>query len=360
MSLYNDIQKPTLLISRRQCLENISRMYSRAEKSGVVFRPHFKTHHSLEIGRWFKDVGVDSITVSSVEMAEFFAADNWGDITIAFPFNIREMDAVNKLALSVKLNLLVEDYSTLVYLADYLNQPVGFFIKIDSGYHRTGILPGELKKISTLLQFASDTEILNFMGFLTHSGHTYNCHSKDQISKIFSDTSEMMNHLKSQFIDICPELILSIGDTPSCSLVENFIGIDEIRPGNFIFYDIMQHQLGSCSLDQIAAAVACPVVARHQSRGELVIYGGAVHLSTESILSKNGTKIYGYPVILADNGWCNPSQGNYVSSLSQEHGVVKISGAQFDHIQPGDLIGILPVHSCLTNDLLRKRTIYLG
>lgn len=35
--------------------------------------------------------------------------------------------------------------------------------------------------------------------------------------------------------------------------------------------------IGSCSADDIVVAVVCPVVAKHEERGEMVIYGGAVH-----------------------------------------------------------------------------------
>jgi len=33
--------------------------------------------------------------------------------------------------------------------------------------------------------------------------------------------------------------------------------VDEIRPGNFVFYDLMQYRIGSCSVGQIAVAMAC-------------------------------------------------------------------------------------------------------
>ena len=38
-------------------------------------------------------------------------------------------------------------------------------------------------------------------------------------------------------------LEISIGDTPACSILEEFAGVDEVRPGNFVFYDVMQLSL---------------------------------------------------------------------------------------------------------------------
>ena len=69
-----------------------------ANKNNLVLRPHFKTHQSIEIGNWFKEKGVTSITVSSIKMAEFFSSE-WDDITIAFPLNILEID---KLSLMIR------------------------------------------------------------------------------------------------------------------------------------------------------------------------------------------------------------------------------------------------------------------
>ena len=60
--------------------------------------------------------------------------------------------------------------------------------------------------------------------------------------------------------------IFSIGDTPAMSVVDNFDVIDEIRPGNFVFYDVMQQNIGFCYFEDIAVALAVQVVAKHPER----------------------------------------------------------------------------------------------
>ncbi|NCB08503.1 MAG: alanine racemase, partial [Bacteroidia bacterium] len=45
---------------------------------------------------------------------------------------------------------------------------------------------------------------------------------------------------------------------------------------------------------------------------------------------------------------------NYVASLSQEHGILKVEQSQFKNFQVGDLVEIIPVHSCLTANLARN------
>ena len=92
-------------------------------------------------------------------------------------------------------------------------------------------------------------------------------------------------------------------------------GVDEIRPGNFVFYDLMQAQIGACSLDDISVAVACPVVARHPERSQIVIYGGAIHFSKEQLRLANGAPSYGRLARLTPNSWQALSDASHISSL---------------------------------------------
>jgi D-serine deaminase-like pyridoxal phosphate-dependent protein len=87
------ITKPTLLLDSEICKRNIRTMQEKAESHHLELRPHFKTHQSLEIGRWFKAQGTSKITVSSIEMALYFSKE-WDDITIAFPVNHLEIDSI--------------------------------------------------------------------------------------------------------------------------------------------------------------------------------------------------------------------------------------------------------------------------
>lgn len=150
---------------------------------------------------------------------------------------------------------------------------------------------------------------------------------------------------------------ISIGDTPTCSLVDTLTGIDEIRPGNFIFYDLMQVQIGACQVDDISVAVACPVVAIYPERHCIAIYGGAVHLSKEVLIGENGRMEYGRIALPTETSWEILHDDSYVYSLSQEHGLIHASDALLQQVKIGDLLCILPVHSCLTANLLKAYQI---
>ncbi len=349
------IQKPTIILNKERVLRNIRRMAEKAKESGVFFRPHFKTHQSAKIGDWFREFGITGITVSSVSMAEYFFENGWKDITIAFPVNVREMDSINNLSSKISLNLLVLSKDVVRILENSLQNKVNLWIKIDVGSRRTGIPWDDFDPILDLATEIENSKKLNLEGILTHAGHSYRCKSKEEILHVYKDSVKKMKKVK-EIIEskLSKKIKISIGDTPTCSLVGRFEGIDEIRPGNFVFYDIMQLELHTCREEDIAIAVACPVVAKHPDRKEIILYCGAVHLSKDFITGKDGSKIFGYLAFPEREGWGPIIKNSFVSSLSQEHGILKTDQDNFERIKVGDIAFILPVHSCLTVDALKR------
>jgi D-serine deaminase-like pyridoxal phosphate-dependent protein len=348
-----DIVRPTLLVQEERARLNIQNMSHKARQSGVTFRPHFKTHQSARIGEWFRVEGVQQITVSSLNMAEYFARHGWKDITVAFPLNIREKKLIQKLANNIRLNLLVESAETIHFLNENIKAPLQLWIKVDVGYQRTGISWDNENDLIKLARQILHTPQFTLEGLLTHAGHSYHTRGKSNLITIYKDAVHKMNHSRNilKSAGIVP-LKISYGDTPTCSVVDRFNNVDEVRPGNFVFYDIMQLQIGSCKEQDIACALICPVVAKHSQRQELLIHGGAVHLSKEFILNEQGQKIFGYLAPWDGKAWGPIIPDSRVSALSQEHGIIKASPDFFRQIRVGDLLAVLPVHSCLAMDLM--------
>ncbi|MEZ4797622.1 MAG: alanine racemase [Flavobacteriaceae bacterium] len=346
------ITKPTLILDEAKCKANIAFMANKAKKHNLVLRPHFKTHQSLEIGRWFKELSITKITVSSLDMATYFA-EEWNDITVAFPVNILEIDTINRLAENITLNVLVESIATAQFLMKHLKYSVNFLIKLNIGNGRTGLLPNNTETIDTILEATKHYGKLHFIGFLGHAGQTYKCRSKAEIQQVHDQAKATIVSVKNKYKSQFPELIASYGDTPSCSVAENFEDLDELRPGNFVFYDVMQVQIGDCSYNDIAVAMACPIVSIHKDRNELVIYGGGIHFSKDRI-EHQGKTIFGVVAKKTNNGWNDQIPNMYVKALSQEHGVVVVPPTLINDYTIGDLIYVLPIHSCMTADLMKR------
>ena len=351
---FDSIEKPTLLLNEQAVRGNIARMATKARQSGVNFRPHFKTHQSAEIGEWFRQEGVEAITVSSIDMAGYFARAGWQDITIAFPANPRQAGDLRQLAAQIHLGLLVESTETAARLSHIVANPVDIWLKIDVGAHRTGLAwdrPGEVLAVSKAVQAAPN---LRLKGLLTHASQTYAGRGAEDVTRRYLDSVERIHGLRLELAKHgIGDLRVSTGDTPGSSLAPDLGPVDEIRPGNFVFYDAMQLAIGSCRLEDVGVALACPVVARHPERNEILVHGGAVHLSSDFFMQEDH-RAYGLVCLPDENGWGAPLPGAYVARLSQEHGVLHVSAEDMARMQVGDLVCVLPAHSCLTVTLMKR------
>jgi D-serine deaminase-like pyridoxal phosphate-dependent protein len=356
---------PSLVIDERRARANIAAMAGKAAASGVRLRPHFKTHQSGAVGRWFAEAGVTAVTVSSAAMAEACAEFGWRDITVGILVNPRELGRLDALAAHLRgrdgrLGLLVDDPDVTWDVVHALRAPCELWLKVDTGYGRSGTAWDDGERLRRVRDAAGDAGL---RGLLTHAGHGYALRGREALRELYAETARRLQSARRACGD--EHLQLSVGDTPTCAAVDRFDGVDEVRPGNFVFHDLMQLQIGACDETQLAAAAVCPVIGSYPERGRLVLHGGAVHLSKEALaqeLPGGGARaIYGCLGSLAQDGdrlgLDRVLPEAPVVSLSQEHAVVEY-GADPAHpaarLRPGDLALVWPVHSCLTCDLQRE------
>lgn len=341
------ITRPTLLLHRSTCKANIKKMVKKAEKQQVGLIPHFKTHQSAAVGEWFKEVGVKAITVTSVKMASYFAGHGWKDITIAFPANVLEFDLINALAENVDLKIFLNSKEAAMILKEEVKFPLKYYIQIDVGDHRSGMDPENISGISEIHEITKGTKI-KFHGFYTHAGHTYNAASPKEVEEISRSFQQKLITLKEHFRKEFPDLKLSVGDTPSCSIMDDFEGIDSIHPGNFVYYDLVQNSIGANTIGEIAICLAVPVVSVHPERLEVIVHSGWIHQGKDSLKEEAGNIHFGLVVHLTEDKWSIPIPGAQVIKLSQEHGVVSLPQNVLEQVKVGDILGILPVHACAT------------
>ena len=354
--LRKGFRRPTVVLDADRARANIRRMADRADQAGALFRPHFKTHQSGAVAVWFRDAGVDRITVSSLDMAEHFAGFGWRNITVALLHNPRETRRAVGLAAQLAsagggLGLVCDDPRVAGQLAAALSDPTDIWLKIDTGYCRTGIPWSDGGRLDEVLDACGGRAVP--VGLLTHAGHSYHVGDGGSVRKIAAETIARLTAARAA----CKrdDLLLSFGDTPCCSLSRDLSDCDEIRPGNFVFYDLMQLQIGSCRSEDLAAAVVCPVLGVYPERRQAVIHGGAVHLSKESLTRPDGGREYGRLGTVTPDGFGAIVPDATLVSLSQEHGVVQFDGSEMPELAPGDMVLVWPVHSCLVCDLSRDQ-----
>lgn len=357
MTIFSSIHQPTLLLDEIKARKNLALMSEKILSQGMQFRPHFKTHQSAEIGEWFREIGITKITVSSIEMAIYFADHGWDDIFIAFPVNILQIEEIIELSKRIHLSLLFEDLSTVRFIDKHIPCQISGLIKIDTGANRCGLKSSQFEKISELANELEKSKNITLEGLITHAGHSYRFKTIEEIQSVYDNSVETLIGLRDQLHQMgYSKLAISVGDTPSSRLVNDFGNVDEIRPGNFLFYDVQQLQAGVCQLEEIAVTVVCPVVAVHPEQNEVVVYGGAVHLSKDSHAWGEIQNAYGLVSLPSQNGWGWDDKKiiGFLRSLSQEHGVVVMPDGIPDQMKPGSLVCVFPAHSCLTVQAMRK------
>jgi D-serine deaminase-like pyridoxal phosphate-dependent protein len=98
-----------------------------------------------------------------------------------------------------------------------------------------------------------------------------------------------------------------------------------------------------------------------KNRGhEVIVHGGGVHFAKDFLKLDGGAGSFGKVVTLTENGWSTSETGMFMKSLSQEHGIIHAPSATAKQIKIGDFLGVLPVHSCMTADVMKSYTTTAG
>ena len=343
-----ELHTPCALVDLDRFEANCSRMADRAHELGVRLRPHVKTHKCVKAARIQVKDHFGGITVSTLAEARGFAAAGFDDITYAVPIAPQRLPEVVELnAHSTRLASLVDHIATIhaieeISAANSVVLPV--WLKVDCGLHRAGVNPESEHGVALAARLSTSAQI-DFRGLLTHAGQSYGSTNREEALETareeVSVTRAFVERLAEAEIAV-PEI--SIGSTPTISAAQNLDGVDEVRPGNYAFFDVFQTAIGSCALSDVAFSVLATVVSAHPDRGRAVIDAGALALSKDPGPTHVDPDCgYGRIVAVEDQ---HPLPGLRLSSLSQEHGVVEGPGAAA--LRPGTRLRILPNHSCLS------------
>ncbi|MBE2188352.1 MAG: alanine racemase [Candidatus Kapabacteria bacterium] len=344
------IERPFIAIDRNKMMKNLEMMHRKAISSGCKFVPHLKTHHSASLLSYYYELGITEFTVSSVQMAEYFVDNGVQKLTIAFPSDVSKIENLNQMASKAEISIFIDSVEAVQILADSIFNPIGIYIEIDNGYKRSGVDSSDIELIFEIIRTIKNVERLSFIGLAIHDGLTYKAKNADEIRAIHEESHKKITALKKSIqIEFGINSVISMGDSPTMSLINNFEGIDEIRPGVFIFNDLQQYFLGVCKMEEIATYLISTVISKYPQRGEILLHSGAIHLSKDYAKDSSGKVIYGISARVNSKFEIEQIyEQSYIRQLSQEHGVLVAEKELFDAVEIGDTIAILPAHICLT------------
>ena len=344
LMLTDRIPTPAFLVDRAVVTRNCEAMLRKARESAVSFRPHVKTHKTVEIGRIQHGGSAGPITVSTLAEAEHFAADGFRDITYAVPIAPEKIERAAGIASRIdRLALLIDSEPALRALEEF-GASSGFIfdvlLKVDCGYHRAGVDPDSPDSVRLATDMAR-SERVRFQGLLTHAGHSYAARDVEDIRRVAAEEAACLSRFRALLSSAgVGDIMRSVGSTPTASVVDRFSDCDEVRPGNYVFYDAFQATLGSCALDDCAVSVLTTVIGSYPERGVAIVDAGALALSKD-LGPDHIEPRFGYGVVCDEELRPLPMK---VVALSQEHGKI----AAHAHVPVGTRLRIIPNHSCLT------------
>ena len=157
---------------------NIARMAARSQASGVLLRPHMKTHKCIDIGRMQVEAGAAGITVGTLHEAEVFAQAGFEDIFLAVTVYASPDKAsrIRKLNDTITFRTGIDSIAGATALAAACagsQRELEVLIEIDCGEHRTGVQPS----MAGTLAAAAVQAGLRVVGAFTHGGHSYESRS---------------------------------------------------------------------------------------------------------------------------------------------------------------------------------------
>ena len=348
----DDLPTPVLLLDRQRLLRNCARMRERAAALGVSLRPHLKTAKSATIAELAHDGRKGPITVSTLAEAGYFAKAGFRDITYAVPIAPQKLEQVVAFMQDGTDCKIITDNIAVAQAVAAKGQALGVtfrvLIKIDCGLGRAGIDADspELLPLAAVLS-SSGAELA---GVLTHAGHSYHAKSVAEVKRIAEDERQAVVKAAARLRGAghaCP--VVSVGSTPTALHAESLEGVTEMRPGNFVFFDLFQAAAGSCRMEDIAVSVLATVVSHHHGRNHLLIDAGGLALSKDTGANEHAPGT-GYGRVCRPEAVL-PLPDFAIYDVHQEHGLIggpQAPRVDFAAFPPGSRLRVLPNHSCMT------------
>ena len=344
----DDLSTPALILDRAVLRRNLKRMSDRLRDAGVILRPHVKTAKSVQIGRMAVEGHDGRITVSTLAEARYFVQGGFNDILYSVGVVPSKLPTGAELRRQgVNLRVVTDNITVAQAIAAAAavgGDTFSVLIEIDCGAGRAGL---PFPKLSGLLEIARVLHAapgVELAGVMTHAGHSYHQNSHDGIAAVAEQERRAAvgaaEKLRAAGM-ACP--IVSAGSTPTATHSRNFSGITEMRPGVYVFNDLDQALIGSCTLSDLALSVRASVIGHYPHRNQILIDAGALALSKD-ISTQEFQPNVGYGTIVDP-----PAKDMAVIACSQEHGFVTSEDPiPYGNLPIGSRLSVLPNHACIT------------
>ena len=357
-----DIRTPALVLERGIVARNTAAMAARMLRHGVALRPHVKTAKCPQVAGLATAGQFGGITVSTLAEAAYFAGHGFRDLTYAVGIVPSKLDPVAELQRDgTRVQLLIDDAGVVREIAARARARGAVFhvfVEVDTGGHRGGVGPDSAALIE-IARAVHESSHLRLAGVLTHAGQSYACASVAAVREVAeAERAGVVRAAERLRAAGLPCSIVSAGSTPTAVHAASLAGVTEMRPGNYVFFDLAQVGLGSCAMEDVAVSVLASVIGCSRDANRLLVDAGSLALSADTSANAHLPGV-GHGVVCDLQG--RPlggamlvrgapfTAGARVARVHQEHGFVEsASPLSFAALPVGARVRILPNHACIT------------
>ncbi|MEQ9399989.1 MAG: alanine racemase [Longimicrobiales bacterium] len=330
------VETPVGFLDLDRVRANARRVAGYAADHGLAWRPHIKTHKSLEIARIQLDAGAKGLTVATLREAEVMAGLT-DDLLLAYPpVGPAKLARLVCLPAGVDLKVALDSAAVLDPLSEAMagaGRSVSVLVEADVGLGRVGVADPE--EVVALARRADESAGVRFGGVLFYPGHV-RVPSADQDAALRAVADRVEGILAALRDAGLPAGIVSGGSTPTLWRSHELPGLTEIRSGSCIFFDREGIDLGVASHEDLAYSVLATVVSTAVP-GQVVVDAGSKALAKEGRGGEGFGFVLDHPEVL-------------VTGLSEEHGILDLSASDW-RPSIGDRVRLVPNHVCVSVNL---------
>jgi D-serine deaminase-like pyridoxal phosphate-dependent protein len=349
----SELDTPALLIDLDIFERNLRRVADYAKENDLRLRPHTKTHKVPAVGKLQLESGAVGLTVAKVGEAEVMLGSGTPDLLVAYPVIGRsKLDRLAEVARKTRVTVSLDSSIAARQLSEAARQAqvsFGVLAEVDVGLGRVGVAPGE--ELLQLAQVIERLPRLSFEGIAFYPGHIRTLGEdgpEEALRQLGRTVRTMLDDFRRAGIEV---RIVSGGSTPTLYRSHEIAGLNEIRPGTYVYNDVNTVRTGGCGLEDCAVTILATVVSTAR-KGHMIVDGGSKTFSSDRLVGSAELSF----------GRVVESPESVFHNLNEEHGYVDIrrAGREFS---VGDRVHIIPNHVCVAVNLheqvygIRKDTV---
>ena len=338
--LVSEIDTPALLVDLDVMERNLQRVADYTKAHGLRLRPHTKTHKSPRIGQRQLELGAAGLTVAKVGEAEVMLGASPPDLLVAYPVIGRSklerlMAVAGRTRVTVSLDSLFAAHQ-LSEAAQAAGANIGVLAETDVGMGRVGVSPGP--DLLDLARSIKRLPGLSFEGITFYPGHIKDNgdEGREALTALGGWLQSILDDFRRAGID-AP--IVSGGSTPSLYHSHELPGLNEIRPGTYVYNDWNTVMTGACDPQDCAVSVLATVVSTARP-GQIIVDGGSKTFSSDRLANSTAMTF----------GCVTEAPESIFHKMNEEHGYVDVrqTSRQFEI---GEHLRIIPNHVCVAVNL---------